>query len=72
MDLIYVLDSSGSIGIVNWGILLSFVQNVTALLDIGPNAARVGIVSYGNEANLQFDLNTFSTMDEILEAIGNT
>ena len=56
-DIVFVVDSSGSIKQPNWRIILEFIANVTSILDIGGSqGARIGVVKYGNIAGLQVGL----------------
>ena len=67
MDLVFVLDSSGSIrdnnpqdgSFDNWNLLLQFVANVISNLNIGEANTRVGIVKYSFQAENVFYLNTY-------------
>ncbi|CAD5114775.1 DgyrCDS3819 [Dimorphilus gyrociliatus] len=60
VDIVFVLDSSGSIKPPNWLRLLSFTKNVTDNFRIGPTFTRVGVVVYGNKAKPVFHLNEYS------------
>ena len=56
--MVFVMDSSGSVGEDNWKLVLEFVQNVVESLDIGSHSTRVGAITYGNRATPNFYLNT--------------
>lgn len=68
-DMVFVLDSSGSIGSNNWVKVLEFVKSFITDVNIGPQNVQVGIVTYGNRASLQFNLNTYTNASQMLEAI---
>lgn len=68
-DIVFVLDSSGSIGRDNWVRVLDFVRSVIQDLDIGYDATRVGVVTYGNRAEVNFDLKTYTEKNELLDAV---
>ena len=77
MDLVFVIDSSGSIRDLNpsdgsydnWAITLNFVADIINSLTIGPNAIQVGLVIYSNEARVEFFLNTYSSQAELVGRI---
>jgi Ca2+-binding EF-hand superfamily protein/PAS domain-containing protein len=46
IDLVFVMDSSGSIGYSNYQTMLSFAQLTVAKLEIGPNNVQVGFLVY--------------------------
>ena len=72
IDLIFVLDSSGSIGSTNFQLMRNFVANVVSNLNIGPDQSQVGVVVYSGSANVWFSLNTHTTnTSALLQAIAN-
>lgn len=42
VDLVFIVDSSGSIGPTNWQDILQFMASIVNVLTIGPNDAQVG------------------------------
>lgn len=68
-DLVFVLDSSGSLGIDNWKKVLTFVTGIIVKLSIGPLDSRVGVVYYGSSATLGFHLNTHQQKQDIIDAV---
>ena len=71
IDLIFVLDSSGSIGSYNFQLMKNFTADVVRNLNIGPDETRVGLVLYSTSASAQFSLNSHMTDTSLLEAIDN-
>ena len=63
------MDSSGSIQQHNWPLVLNFMKNIVRDLTIGPNNVRIGIAAFGDNVYPQFQLNTYSTKQEILDVI---
>lgn len=59
-DIIFVVDSSGSIGVNNWHHVLDFMNEVIDKIGVGPQATHVGVLTYGNRAHIQFHLNNFT------------
>ena len=70
IDLIFVLDSSGSIQLSNFRLVRNFVANVVTHLDIGPDRNRVGLITFANFATVRFGLNTYMTNTSLMQAIG--
>ena len=78
MDICLIIDSSASIrdsnppdGTDNWQLQLEFLATVIGAFTIGPDDTRVGAIIFSTEARLAFSLNTFTTKDEIQNAIRN-
>lgn len=68
-DIVFVLDSSGSIGQDNWLRVLNFTKTVVSGLEVGPFDIRVGCVSYGTRSTVHFYLDTHDNKQDILDAI---
>jgi len=62
-DIVFVLDSSGSIGIANWQLVLTFVNAIIDRLNVGPLDTHVALITYGNRAHLEFGLTNFTAKD---------
>ncbi|KAI8482345.1 hypothetical protein Bbelb_399360 [Branchiostoma belcheri] len=71
VDLVFLLDGSGSITEPNFEITKSFVQNTTSDFQIGPANTLVGVVQYESSPHDEFPLNRYTTLDELLPAIRN-
>ena len=56
MDLVFVIDNSGSVGSSNWETVKKFIINVTNSFDIGTDATMIGVVSYDYSASKIIDL----------------
>lgn len=67
-DIVFIMDSSGSIGPVDFERQKDFVTGMVELFDIDYRKIRVGVVSYSNWAFLEFNLNTFSMKQDIKQA----
>ena len=70
-DLVFVLDSSGSIGPENWARVLNFTQSIVSEFPIAPELVQIGVNYYGNGANLAFNLNDYTTVEEVNAAIAS-
>ena len=65
----FLLDSSVSVGTTNFDKQKRFVADFAGTFDIAPNAVRVGVVTFASDANNEFNLNTFQTRSETINAI---
>ena len=46
-----------------------FVERVVEKLNVGPNKDRVAVVQYGRDAEVNFYLNTYTTKEDIVDAV---
>ena len=67
--MVFVLDSSGSIGQSDWDIALEFVASIIEDLDPSNNDMQIGCVTYGNSAEVNFYLDTYSETQEMMDAV---
>jgi len=68
MDIVFVLDLSGSVEEV-YDVVIQFAKSAIYGLPVGPNQARVGIVTYADLASTNFDLNAYSSSTTIRNAL---
>ena len=70
-DMVFVIDSSGSIGSANFEKVRQFVKDVINAFDIGLDKTRVGVVQYSssNLITRVFDLNTYNNKADMLDAV---
>ncbi len=64
-DVIFVLDSSGSISDQDFNAALKFTRRIVGLLDISQTHTRVALVNYGTTAKVEFSLHLHSTEDDV-------
>ncbi|CAH1257629.1 MUC5AC [Branchiostoma lanceolatum] len=69
VDLVFLLDGSGSIGRTNFQKLKDFTSQVINTFDISPTHTRVGVVQYSTFPNTEFDMNSYSDRSRVLSAI---
>ncbi|KAK3576976.1 hypothetical protein CHS0354_005979 [Potamilus streckersoni] len=72
VDVVFVLDSTGSIGSAGFQNELDFVQEFTNLVKIGRDAFHIGVVQFGHntlKATTEFDLNRYSDKSSIISAV---
>ena len=59
MDLVFVIDNSGSVGSSNWNnVIKPFLLKLIDLFDIGSDATQVGLLTYGSSSRSVFKLNS--------------
>ncbi|CAH1784875.1 unnamed protein product [Owenia fusiformis] len=69
IDLVFVLDTSGSIFEANFDLVKTFVKDIILNLPISSSKTRVGAVSFATSAQRNFYLNTYFDNRELLNAI---
>ncbi|XP_034461875.1 collagen alpha-1(XXVIII) chain-like isoform X2 [Hippoglossus hippoglossus] len=70
MELVFVIDSSESVGPENFEIIKNFVSALVDRVTVGRNATRIGLVLYSLEAKLMFNLARYVSKQDIKQAIG--
>ena len=68
-DIVFLVDSSGSIYEENWPTVREFMKSIVRDYTIGPNNVRIGVAIFADNVQPIFELNTYSTQYEILNAI---
>ena len=71
LDLIFVLDSSGSIGSFNFVTMKNFVANVTANFEITANSTRVGLIRFSDTASILIPLGSNNNTQQLTTAINS-
>jgi hypothetical protein len=66
---VFLLDSSYLIGQSNWNQMLNFTASIAQRLTIGSTANQVGLVKFGSSASRIFDLNTYASTSQVVNAI---
>ncbi|KAK2161998.1 hypothetical protein NP493_1548g00037 [Ridgeia piscesae] len=68
-DIVFILDSSHSIGSQNWFVVKQFVMDVIHGLKISADQTRVGVVSFATMTVNNFHLQEYYDVDEMAEKI---
>ncbi len=72
VDLMFLLDSSGSIDLhTEYSLMLKFVENMVSVLDIGPTQTRVGVTVYSSHVETSFLLNSYQDKSSLINAVQN-
>ncbi|TRZ27006.1 hypothetical protein HGM15179_000051 [Zosterops borbonicus] len=69
MELVFVIDSSESVGPENFEIIKDFVTALVDRVTVGRNATRIGLVLYSLEVRLEFGLSKYPTRQDVKQAI---
>ena len=69
VDLIFVLDASGSIDSAGFDQMKLLVSRIVNNLDIEDDNARVGLLTYSTAVDARFNLSTYKTRAEVQAAI---
>ncbi|KAF7243746.1 Collagen alpha-3(VI) chain [Varanus komodoensis] len=70
-DIIFLVDSSWSIGKEHFQLVREFLYDVVKQLDVGENDFRFGLVQFSGSPHTEFQLNTYHTMQEVLSHISH-
>ncbi|XP_075403320.1 collagen alpha-6(VI) chain [Tenrec ecaudatus] len=68
-DIMFLVDSSGSIGLANFGKMKTFMKSLVSKSQIGPDRVQIGVVQFSDTNKEEFPLNKFTTPREITDAI---
>ncbi|XP_046886932.1 collagen alpha-1(XXVIII) chain-like [Hypomesus transpacificus] len=71
MELVFVIDSSESVGPENFEIIKDFVTALVDRVTVGRNATRIGLVLYSLEVKLEFNLARHINKQDVKQAIRN-
>jgi uncharacterized protein YegL len=69
--MIFLMDSSGSVGGRNFRRMKNFIRDFADRLDIGPNATQVGVILFNEAAWVGFHLSTFSEKAPLIAGIND-
>ena len=69
LDLLFLLDESGSVGNDSHQLGLQFMDSVISFYDISPDSTRVAVISFSSSANVEFDFDDHSTLEQLQNAI---
>ena len=69
LDLVFVLDTSGSIGQNSFNIVRMFVQNVSTSLTVGSTRSQVAVILFSSSSYVYFNLTIHDTKTSLVQAI---
>ncbi|XP_054545747.1 collagen alpha-6(VI) chain isoform X2 [Talpa occidentalis] len=71
LDVVFVIDSSGSIDHDEYSIMKDFMIDLVKKADVGKNQVRFGALKYSDDAEVLFHLNRFDTKLEVISVLQN-
>jgi len=69
LDLVFVIDDSGSIGFSRFQLIREFTANIVADVVSSSPQSRVGVILFNSNARIQFDLRDHISLSTLLPAI---
>uniref|UniRef100_A0A8B9CZQ9 Collagen alpha-3(VI) chain n=1 Tax=Anser brachyrhynchus TaxID=132585 RepID=A0A8B9CZQ9_9AVES len=70
-DIIFLVDSSWSIGKEHFQLVREFLYDVVKALDVGGNDFRFALVQFSGNPHTEFQLNTYPSNQDVLSHIAN-
>jgi uncharacterized protein YegL len=71
LDIVFMIDESGSVGPTNFALLKTFVNAIVGILKVSPDGTHVGVIRFASTATVEFLLNTHLTTPAVQNAITN-
>ncbi|KAF6726853.1 Collagen alpha-6(VI) chain [Oryzias melastigma] len=68
-DIVFLVDSSGSIGSENFDLIKEFLKSIIKGLDIGPQKIRVGLAQYSRKFHPEFGLKDNEDKESLLNKV---
>ena len=69
VDLVFLLDNSGSVGETNFRKVKHFVKSVIDFFNIGANDTHVSVVKYDTDTHIEFNLVKYFKKNELRNAV---
>lgn len=69
VDLVFVVDSSVSVGKDDFKRGIEFVKDLVNLFSISKSATRVGLITFNSYPTTPFKLNRYTTKDDVMKAL---
>ena len=65
LDLVFILDSSGSVSSTDFDLMLKFAADVVDVMNVSPDATRVADIVYSSSVRVHFDFDDYTTKDQV-------
>lgn len=72
VDLVFIIDSSGSIRRERFPAVINFFASIVEQIELGRDKTQVGALIFGDVAHVQFNLNTYSSKGDVVTAVKST
>ena len=69
VDMVFLLDESGSVGASNFGKVKQFVQKVIDFFNVGKTGTHIAVETYSTQTTRHFYLNSYFTKSELRNAV---
>ena len=67
LDLVFLIDVSGSIRRTRFQLVLQFIIDIVAGLDVHTSRVRVGLITFSDNSDVQFYLDTYDNRQDIMQ-----
>lgn len=68
-DIMILVDGSWSIGRINFRLVRTFLENLVKAFNVEFNKTRIGLAQYSGDPRMEWDLNTHSTKEAVIDAV---
>ena len=68
-DVVFIVDSSGSISKRNFKKELQFVKEVASTFKMGPNQSQIAVISYSDDAKVEIGFGEYSNVNDLNSAV---
>ncbi|XP_006897008.1 PREDICTED: collagen alpha-1(XX) chain [Elephantulus edwardii] len=68
-DMVFLVDGSWSVGHSNFQLVKDFLASIVSPFEISPHQVQVGLTQYSGDPQTEWNLNSFSSKEEVLGAI---
>ncbi|KAK7505145.1 hypothetical protein BaRGS_00003715, partial [Batillaria attramentaria] len=72
MDLVFILDSSGSVSYTDFDLMLHFAADIVDVMNVSSEVVRVADVVYSNTVQVEFDFDDYTDADDLKSRLLNT
>jgi len=69
LDLVFVADSSRSVGKKDFGLEMKFISDIASLFKVGDTQSRIGLITFQTYAKTRFALGKYSSQKAVQKAI---
>uniref|UniRef100_A0A8B9EYD2 Collagen alpha-1(XII) chain-like protein n=1 Tax=Amazona collaria TaxID=241587 RepID=A0A8B9EYD2_9PSIT len=70
-DVVFLVDGSYSIGIANFVKVRAFLEVLVKSFEISPRKVQISLVQYSRDPHMEFSLNRYNRVEDIIQAINN-
>lgn len=69
LDLVFVADSSRSVGEADFGLEMKFISDISSLFKVSPTQSRIGLITFQTYPKTRFTLGKYSSQEAVQNAI---